>query len=119
MVEFSSKIAGRDIIASGSIVSGSGDDTLYFKIANLELRIIFEATEDKKSEVVAEIADDTSLLLRLKNFTNSLGTYWSAEIGTIQNRRLHIALAIYMASSEKPVRSINYTLSLGEAVDGK
>jgi len=119
MVEFTSKVAGRDILASGSVLAASGEDTLYFKIANLELRLIFEVSEDKKPDVVPEIESDTALLLRLKNFSSPFGTYYTATLGNFENRTLHVSLVVYTDAQEKPARNVTYTFSLGEVVNAK
>lgn len=122
MVEILTKIAGRDVIASGSLVLPSGDETALFKFSGVELKFIFEATEDKKLLIVGEIENPknpTTLLLRLKNFNEALGAAYSATMGSLDNRRLNVAVFVHAVGGPNFSRLLSYTFSLGEVEDGQ
>ncbi len=112
-------LALRDVILTGSIVVPAGD-SIVIEIADLSFKIAFESTADKKPNLVGDVADKTSAI-RLQNFDNPLGASWAGNVGFIEKRYLHMAIFVHALTNDKNAvtRSVAYTFSLGEVMDGK
>jgi hypothetical protein len=118
MVSVRAKIGSREVLASGSVVSRKNDEvTLTFGPLTYILR--FEATPEKKSDAVAEVAGENSLRLTLKDFDTPFGhSYW-AIVGDYNNRPLHIDLFVHTIGGEgREQRLINYCFSVEGATNG-
>jgi hypothetical protein len=100
--DFAAKIAGRDVVASGSLTLSLGDDAFFLRLGELELNLAFERTSDGKMDVRGEVESPTRIFLHLLNFTSALGNFYSAEIGAIDNRKLHLALFVEASEGDKP-----------------
>ena len=111
------KIAGREVVASGSLILSYGDDTAMITFSGLQLKIIFEKGD--RPEAFSEIENAESMLLRFRGYASPYPIFYSAKIGAINNRQLH---AVFVVTSgpgdEKPARLVNYTFSLGSEVAG-
>ena len=118
MVDVSAKVSDRDVVAAGSVVLSSGDESAEFEFSGLRLKVIFDPVQ--VVDVAAELQDDDKILIiRFRSVSSVIGVFYSAEIGRLDNRQLHVAFNISAATAERPSRLLNYTFSLGRVIDGQ
>jgi len=113
---FNVKIDGRDLIGTGSIIV-HGKEEVVIQLSDIVFKISFESTEDKKLAVGGEQPGPKELLLKFKNFGNSLGSSYHDTVGIIDGRSLRGSFFVHaIGESEKETRVLNYTFSLGEVI---
>lgn len=113
-ITFDLKIDGRDLIGSGSVII-HGKEEIILLADDVEFRIRFENTEDKKTKVSGEQPNPKELILKFLNFGNSLGTSYNSTIGVVNGRNLRASFFVYTLGAEgQEARLVAYTLSLGE-----
>ena len=112
-MQLSVSIGEREVISSASLVVLDAASDVLFNVADLAFRIYFKETDDKKVDVVGEVAAK-ELKITLQNFDNPLGTSWNGPVGFIDNRELHMGLFVHsVGEGAKRARLLNYTFSLG------
>ena len=118
-VSVSIEVGGRDLLTSGSVMVHAREN-LFFRVADLTMVFEFEATEDKKISVIQTGETEKGTVITLQNFDNALGSTWWADIGIVDSRKLRIGLFIHtIGRDDRQIRLVNYTLSLGERIDGQ
>jgi hypothetical protein len=106
------RVGDREIVGSGTIVTLYGDDSVEIEHSDLSFKLIFESG-DGEAEVKGE-GQGKLLTLHFKNFDNVLGIAWSSEVGTIQNKKLFLALYVHtLGEGDKKNRLVNFTFSAG------
>lgn len=114
-IEVKIKSAGKDVVSSGSCHTFDNKN-LEVEIAGL--RFIFEFLSDSEGQrIEKEVANETSLKLKVYNFDNSLGTGTTNPIpmGTVSGRRLYMSFLVHTLSKESS-KLFTYTFFLGEDV---
>ena len=107
-------VNGRKIIESGSLVLSPQQDSVEIKISDLIFILKFEKQDGTESPPHVEMTtpDDKSLMLRLTNWQNQLGSGFSARVGTYEDQELHISISSnIIGNPEKFSRQISYTFS--------
>jgi hypothetical protein len=126
MGEFRAKIAGRDVLASGSVVINGYENLELFPVLGDEYKVelvFVEPSGDSPppaTESKAEYVDDKHLRWNLVGFSNPLGmgTTQAVRIGQHDDRQMYLAVVVHTLGEGKTLtRVVNFTFSLGEAVN--
>ena len=114
---------GWDLLKTETFLAvGLGETTIAIDEGPETIRFIlnFVETEDdeKASSLRWDPIDSTALRLTLTNWSNPLGTTLMepVEVGTYDNRKLFALLFVQKAGAEGQLRSITFSLYLGEEV---
>jgi hypothetical protein len=108
------KVADRDIVASGTVVTQSDDSIVDLTYVNLTYRLIFATRAPTSEQARVDSAIEGGRLdLKLYNFDNVLGVSWHGNIGKLNSgRELYLALMVHsIGEGDKITRSIGYTFS--------
>ncbi|WP_250476746.1 DUF6864 domain-containing function [Caballeronia sp. INML1] len=107
--------AGRDVIASGSVITGNNSN---LEVYIAQFRFVFNFLVDGATHKVAYRNDGpTTLILDLYNFVDALpaGTTEPVKMGKLLGRQLYVSFFV-SALGPTSSKSVTYTFSLGEAV---
>ena len=103
-------VGARTVIGSGSFAT-VGTEQVVISLGDLVYLLVFESTEDRKLDVVAEVAGEKSLRLRLLNFDNPLGSSYWAEVGEVNKKPLRLDLFVHSIGDPTRQRLVNYSFS--------
>jgi hypothetical protein len=110
-------IGNREVVSAGSVVV-EGDNIVTLRVEDLAIALSFE-DPGGSADVRGEPSSDKRLQFRLINF-DGLGTAYDAQIGTLHDRPLIMALWVSSLQNQKKdstkrfVRLLSYTFSIGE-----
>lgn len=90
------KISEFEVYESGSVISPNGRPIEFF-FPNFSVEIVFETTEDTKDIAINFEIAEKKLIVRLRNFSNSLGTenLGPINVGTLEGKDLFLQFRVY------------------------
>lgn len=107
------EIERRHVVSSGCVVTSNNDSTVTLTLSDLRFELAFQETGVQEQSLAFELLpDNKGLKLNLINFGKAqLGVSWDSIVGTLADRRLHLAL--YVISTGEPGwrRLVSYTFS--------
>lgn len=109
-----------EVLFSGTVIQYE-DNSISFHFdsktyGKLSIIISFESDHTNVPKIKADKIDNRTLLIKLVNFNNSVGTgnVEPGEIGTYGGRKLLISYRVYRLAEAG--RTLHYTFYLGETV---
>ena len=104
-----SSSSGKEIIASGSIISIE-NESIIIHLSDLKFEFRFTKDGTDSPKTLLELKSKKELLITLNNFNNSLGTGNTspAKIGTINNKDLLLSYWVQSLPGEKQDRKLLY-----------
>lgn len=114
------KVGARQVVESGCAAVYREAGSLRLTYKDLSFVLTFDDEGDGASATVATtiIELTKTLEVRLRGFSNPLGTIWDSEVGTVGGRRLFLTLSVHgIGDAKQRPRTLTYTLSLGEGVN--
>ena len=113
---------GKDLLDSKSFLAlGLGETSISLTSETETLHFVFDFYEDEKEKeqkLEFELINDSTLRVKLTNYSNPLGTTWNqpAEIGSFNKRKLYLLPYVKKAGSLGNVREVLVCFYLGEGV---
>ncbi|RYY84786.1 MAG: hypothetical protein EOO15_18550 [Chitinophagaceae bacterium] len=110
------KSSGKDVIASGTVHTFANDN---LEVSIAQFKFVFNFLSDSGEQRVSFRNDSqTTLILDIYNFTNSLGsgTVTPYRLGSLMGRELWLGFMVY-ALSESSSKTVHYTFMLGSSAN--
>jgi hypothetical protein len=105
-------IEGREVVASGTLVFGRDDKRATITLDDLNFEIVFVEGSESSPTVAPQKAGDKGLLLEFKSW-NATNTNYTANVGTLTDRRLKIAVDVTTVKNDDVItRSLHYLFTL-------
>ena len=117
MANFTTYVGALEVIHSGTLMGGATDN-MRLVLDGMTVSLEFIRGEGDPKVSFGE-ATDKEMVIKLENFTNTLGTSWEAIIGTYNQRKLHLSIAVwFIGKPDDGRRILHYSWMLGAQTDG-
>lgn len=110
------KVGGREVVASGTLITHYDDAVVELNYQNLTYRLNFLSIPSPSDASISAEVVEGRLEITLINFDNPLGTTWFGEVGTVGDKKLYLSFVVHGIGAGKQItRSIGYTFTTSGA----
>lgn len=83
--------------------------TVSITLHDLQFEFAFKTIENAEPSVGPVLADNKKLRLELINLNNPLGVAWKAEVGSLENAKLMLAICVYHLGQATKLLTVSFS----------